>query len=218
MEIIELRARRRTGTGKGPARALRREGFVPAVLYGPETDSVLLTVSASDLQKMYQESSSQQVIVNLIIENGGTQKKTVMVKETQTSPVASQLLHVDFCEISLDKELTVKVSVELVGKSKGAENGGILQLVRHQLEVSCLPVDIPDKIEVDVSHLDIGDSLHVEEIALAGKVKLLYDTNFTVVTVSAPTVKEEERAEEELAEAEEVSAEGEAEGEARNKE
>jgi large subunit ribosomal protein L25 len=176
------------------------------VLYGPKTESIPLTISTLDLDNIYKESGSEHVILNLIIENGGTQKKTVMIKETQTAPVTSQYLHVDFCEISLEEKVTVNVSVEVTGKSKGVQLGGFVQLVRHELEVSCLPGDIPAKIEADVSDLDIGDSLHVEDIDVGEKVKLLYDTNFAVVTVAAPTMEEEEIPEEELEEVEEAEA------------
>jgi large subunit ribosomal protein L25 len=210
LQTFDLKASQRKDTGKGAARVLRRQGLIPAVLYGPKTESVALTISALDLDKVYEESGSEHVILNLIIENGGTQNRTAMVKELQTSPVTSQYLHVDFYEISLEKEITVKVQVEVTGKCKGVENGGFLQLIRHELDVSCLPADIPGKIEVDVSDLDIGDSLHVEEIDVGEKVTLLYDSNFTVVTVVAPTVEEEEVVEEELEEAEEIAAEAEA--------
>jgi large subunit ribosomal protein L25 len=212
LEIFDLEASERKSKGKGPARALRRQGFIPAVLYGPGTECVHLAISTLEVDKMYQERGGEQAILNLIIKNGGTQKRTAIVKELQTSPVSNEYLHVDFCEISLDKELTVKVQVELTGKSKGVEEGGLLQLIRYELEVFCLPVDIPRKIEVDVSNLDIGDSVHVEDIAVGEKVRLLYDTNFTVATVVAPTVVEEKVSEEELEEAEETPAEAEAEG------
>lgn len=206
MEIFELKASQRKSTGKGQARRLRRQGLLPAVLYGPKTESIPLTISTLDLDNIYKESGSEHVILNLIIENGGTQKKTVMIKETQIAPVTSQYLHVDFCEISLEEKVTVNVSVELTGKSKGVQLGGFVQLVRHELEVSCLPADIPAKIEADVSDLDIGDSLHVEDIDVGENVRLLYDTNFTVATVAAPTMEEEEIPEEEVEEVEEAEA------------
>lgn len=217
MQTFDLKASERKGTGKGAARALRRQGLIPAVLYGPATAAIALTISAVDLEKIYGESGGENVILNLIIENGGTHNRTAMFKEVQTSPLTREYLHVDFYEISLEKEITVKVQVEPIGKCKGAESGGFLQLIRHELDVSCLPGDIPGKIEVDVSHLDIGDSLHVEEIDVGAKVRLLYDSNFTVVTVAAPTVEEEAVAEEELEEAEEIPAEAEAEEETANK-
>ena len=214
MEIFDLKVNKRQETGKGPARELRRQGMVPAVLYGPKMETVLLTVSGYELENIYKQSEGEHVLLNLVIENGGTQKKTAMIKETQTTPVTDEFLHVDFFEISLDEKIVVKVPVEVTGKSVGVERGGFLQLVRHQLEVSCLPTDIPASFKVDITELDIGDSIHVEEIEADDKVKLLFDTNFTVVTVVAPTVEEEEVIEEEELE-EGEAVEGEApEGEA----
>jgi len=215
LEIFDLKAFHRNTFGKNSARALRRQGLIPAVLYGPKRESMPLTVSPFELDKVYKESGTERVILNLIIKNGGTQDVTAMVKELQTSPVTDQYLHVDFYEISLDQEITVSVLVEVTGKSKGVERGGFLQVVRHELEISCLPADMPDKIEVDVTNLDIGDSIHVEDIELGDKIRLLTDTHLTVVTVVAPKVEEEAVSEEEAEEAEEAQAvEAEATGEA----
>ena len=210
MEIFDLKVNKRETTGKGPARELRRQGKIPAVLYGPKMETVLLTVSGFELEKIYKQSESEHVLLNLVIENGGTQKKTAMIKEAQTTPIADALLHVDFYEISLDEKIVVKVPVEMTGKSAGVERGGFLQLVRHQLEVSCLPTNIPATIPVDITALDIGDSIHIEEIDAGDKVQLLFDNNFTVVTVVAPTAEEEEVLEEEELEEGEEAAEGEA--------
>jgi len=161
-----------------------------------------------DLDKIYKTSGTEQVIFNLVIENGGTQNVTAMVKEVQATPVTRQYLHVDFYEISLDEEIVVSILVEVTGKSKGVERGGFLQVVRHELEVSCLPTDMPDSIRVDVTDLDIGDAIHVEDLALIDKVKLLADPGLTVLTVVAPTVEEEELPEEEeIEEAEETEGE-----------
>ena len=207
LERIDLKVQERKGTGKGQARTLRRQGLVPAVLYGPKTESISLTVPAHEISRIYKESESEHVILNLVIENGGTREKTAMIKEAQISPLTNEYLHIDFYEVSLDQEIVVKVPVEAVGKSEGVERGGMLQIVRHQLEVSCLPGDIPAKIEVDISALDIGDSIHIEEITVPDNVKLLFDVNFTVVTVVAPTIEKEPVPEEELEEGEEVAAE-----------
>ena len=219
MEISDLKASERKSTGKGAARELRRQGLIPAVLYGPRVEPMPLTIATLDLSKIYEASGTENVILNLIIENGGTQKRTAILKEMQVSPLTNQCLHVDFYEISLEKEIAVKVPVELTGKCKGVESGGLVQLIRYELEVSCLPVDIPPKLEVDVSNLDIGDSVHIEDIAVDEKIRLIYDTNFTVATVIAPTVVEEEVPEEEFeeAEAEEAAAEAEAKEETDNK-
>lgn len=203
MEIFDLKATQRNTFGKGPARALRRQGLVPAVLYGPGRETLSLTVSPTDLDKIYKTSGSEQVIITLVIENGGTQKVTVLVKDIQASPVTRQYLHIDFLEISLDEEIVVKVPVVVTGKSKGVERGGFLQLVRHQLEVSCLPTDMPDSIEVDITELDIGDAVHIEDISVGDKITLLAEAGHTVLTVVAPTVEEEELPEEEEEEVEE---------------
>ena len=209
MEIFDLNATERKSTGKGHARALRRQGLIPAVLYGPETLSIPLTISTNDLEKIYQQSGTELFILNLIIKNGGTKDKTAMVKEMQVSPLTNEYLHVDFYEISMEKGITVKVPVELTGKSVGVEGGGLLQLIRYELEVSCLPGDIPGNIEVDVSNLEVGDSIHVEDITVGENVTLVYDNNFTVATVVAPTLVEEEIPEEEFEEGEEAPAEAE---------
>lgn len=207
MEVFDLKITQRNTFGKSPARALRRKGLIPGVLYGPKRDSVPLTISPLDLDKIYKDSGTERVVLNLKIDNGGTQDVTVVVKEMQVVPVTGQYLHIDFYEISLDEEIVVNVPVEVTGRSKGVERGGFLQVVRHQLEISCVPTDMPDKIEVDVTNLDIGDSIHIGDLDLGDKVKVLADTVLTVVTVVPPTVEEEEVPEEELEEAEETPAE-----------
>jgi large subunit ribosomal protein L25 len=206
LEIFDLKTTQRNTFGKGSARALRRQGLIPAVLYGPNRESVPLTISSLDLDKVYKASGTERVILNLKIENGGIRNATAVVKEVQASPVTGQYLHIDFYEISLNQEIVVNVPVEVTGRSKGVERGGFLQVVRHELEISCLPVDMPDKIEVDVTNLDIGDSIHIGDVHLEDKVRVLADTGLTVVTVVPPTV-EEEVPEEELEEAEEAPVE-----------
>jgi large subunit ribosomal protein L25 len=207
LEIFDLKITQRNTFGKSSARALRRQGLVPAVLYGPKRDSLPLTISPLDLDKIYKDSGTERVILNLKIDNGGTQDVTVVVKEVQVTPVTGQYLHIDFYEISLNEEIVVNVPVEVTGRSKGVERGGFLQVVRHELEISCIPTDMPDTIEVDVTNLDIGDSIHIGDLDLGDKVRVLADTVLTVVTVVPPTVEEEEVPEEELEEAEETPAE-----------
>lgn len=188
--------------GNGPARALRREKKIPAVLYGPQTESVLLTVNNADLENAIKKSKGGQVFINLIIQNGKAVNHHAMIKELQTHPVSGEFLHVDFYEIALERKITVGVPIVTKGKSKGVELGGMLQVVRRELEVSCLPAQIPDAIEIDITELDIGDSVHVEEIHLEGEIEIEADVNFTVVTVLSPKVEEEAEEVEEEAEAE----------------
>jgi len=211
VEIFDFKATQRHTFGKGSARTLRREGLLPAILYGPKRESLPLTVSPMDLDNVYKTSGTEQVILNLIIENGGIQNVTAMIKEVQVSPVTRQYLHIDFYEISLDEKIVVDIPVEVTGESKGVERGGFLQVVRHELEISCFPTDMPDKIQVDITDLDIGDAIHVEDLELDDKIQLLADTGLTVLTIVAPTVEEEEIPEEaEETEGEEAEAPGEA--------
>lgn len=197
METINLTAKHRSTVGNGPARALRRTGFTPAVLYGPQTEAVNLCVATSDMVKIVQRGSIAQMLLNLGIENGAATRKTAMIKELQTHPVTGEVLHVDFYEVAMDRKITVNIPVEIVGKSKGVEDGGILQIVRRELEVQCLPNQIPDVIHIDVTDVGIGDAVHVEQIQLAGEVDILAETNFTVVTVVSPAMEAEAETEEE---------------------
>ncbi|OEU55534.1 MAG: 50S ribosomal protein L25/general stress protein Ctc [Desulfobacterales bacterium C00003106] len=213
METVGLTVSSRTTTGKGYARSLRREGRIPGILYGPNRESVLLSVYGRELQQTFQSGSGENVIFKLFIDGEENAPQMAMVKELQVTPVTQEYVHVDFYEISLDKPIEVDVPLVLTGKSIGGEQGGIVQLIRKEIEVSCLPMDIPETIQIDISDLDIGDSLHIADIAVGEKISVLADTNYTVVTVLAPIiVVEEEEEAEEVGEAGEEEKEEEAEG------
>ena len=208
MEQIDLKAQIRKTVGNGPARTLRRAGRVPAVLYGPKAEPVLLSIDAKEFEQILKEASVGSVLLNLQIQNGKTSTRAAMIKELQTHPVSGNFLHVDFYEVDMQTKITAKVEVVAKGQSKGVEVGGLLQYVRRELDVLCLPTAIPESIEVDITDLDIGDSIHVEDISLSGDIEISADTNFTVLTILAPKVEEVPVEEEELEEGEEV-AEGE---------
>jgi len=198
LEIIELKTQIRKTTGNGPARALRRQGRIPAVLYGPGQKPVLLSVDKNELEGVVKGRQVSQLLLNLIIQNGRNRKRTAMIKELQANPVTRNFLHVDFYEVAMDRKIRVSVPVVPLGKAKGVENGGILQVIRRELEVLCLPSSIPEKFEIDISHLDIGDAIHVEDIPRGENVEIPADTNFTVITVVAPKVEAEVVTEEEV--------------------
>jgi large subunit ribosomal protein L25 len=144
--------------------------------------------------------------------------KAAMIKELQTHPVSGHLIHIDFYEIDMKRQIKVMVPVVTTGKSIGVEEGGMLNIVRRELEVFCLPGDIPESFEIDISEMTIGDSVHLEDVPLGDNVEVVSDVNYTVVTVLSPKVEEEEVVEEEEEELEEgeEGAEGEAaEGEAK---
>jgi large subunit ribosomal protein L25 len=207
LERIELKAKIRTTVGNGPARVLRRDGKVPAVLYGPKTEPILLAVDTKDIELILKQGGVSQLL-NLVIQNGKEASKPAMIKELQVHPVSGKFLHIDFYEIDMERKIRVGVPVVTVGDSIGVELGGLLSIIRREIEVLCLPTEIPDAIEVDVTDLDVGDSVHVEEIQLPEGAEISADVNFTVITVLAPKVEaepeeEEEELEEEAAEVEE---------------
>ncbi|MDZ7830859.1 MAG: 50S ribosomal protein L25/general stress protein Ctc [Desulfobacterales bacterium] len=214
MDRHQITAKRREKTGKGIARTLRREGNIPAVLYGANIDnSVPLSVNIHEMEVLLNKVSPSQALLDLNIENGSRDKKTVMIKELQIDPVKFKYLHLDFYEVKMDQQITTTVPVVTTGTSKGVEEGGIVQIIRRELEVSCLPGDIPEQVEIDITDLDVGDSVHVEDIDLGEKIEIPYDTNFTILTVVSPAMEREEEPEaegEELEEGEEGEA-GEAE-------
>ena len=209
MELIELKTNIRTTTGNGPARRLRQKGQIPAVLYGPGTESVLLSVNISDIDMILKKGRIGQALLNLVIlNNEETSTKTVMVKELQHHPVSRDFLHIDFYEVAMDRKIMVNIPVTTIGKAKGVETGGILQIIRRELEVQCFPLDVPESIEIDITDLDVGDSIRLGDIARQSKIEFLDDENFTVVTVVIPKIEEEEEViEEEEAEGEAAIAE-----------
>jgi large subunit ribosomal protein L25 len=203
LELIELKTNNRTTIGNGPARRLREKGLIPAVLYGPGTESVLLSVTIRDIDMILKKGRIGQALLNLVIPNNGeTSTRTVMVKELQLHPVSRNFLHIDFYEVAMDRKIMVNIPVTTTGKAKGVENGGILQIVRRELEVQCFPLDVPESIEIDITDLDIGDSIHVGDISRQGEIEFLDDEHVTVVTVVSPKIEEGEEGAEAAGEAE----------------
>jgi len=176
----------------------------------------MLSVDTKDIEMIMKKGGFGQLILDLVIQNGKKVTKPAMIKELQSHPVSGNLIHVDFYEVDMKRQIKVMVPVVTTGKCEGVEAGGLLNLVRRELEVLCLPGDIPESIEIDITELGIGDSIHIEDESLGENLEVVTDVNFTVVTVLSPKVEEEavEEGEEEL-EGIEEGAEGEAaEGEA----
>jgi len=196
--------------GNGPARRLRQAGQIPAVLYGPKTESVLLSVNRNDFDLVLKKGRIGQIILNLVIQNNGeTYNRPAMIKELQVHPVSRKFLHIDFYEIDMDRKITAGIPIVTTGTSVGVERGGILQIIRRELEVQCLPFEVPESIEIDITDLDMGDSVHVEDITLDGEVEFLGESNLTVVTVLTPKIEEEPEEEEEVEEEEAEKEDGE---------
>lgn len=190
MERPFLVAELRNKTGKGIARKLRAKGFVPAIFYGPKTESIPISVEVRSLKKTLQTEAGENVIIEIDLKkNGGSERKIVMLKDVQIDPLSGTLLHADFYEVAMDETLRVEVPLNLVGKAEGTKLGGILEQIRRTIEIECLPGDIPKRIDVDVSSLKIGDSIHIKDLKLE-KAKIISDPNLTIATVVPPTVEE----------------------------
>lgn len=190
-----ISARSREGHGKGPARQSRREGRIPGILYGHGEDSVPLSVDAGELHRLVHSISIENTIVDLDMGSGEPYK--VLIRELQRHPFRDEFLHIDFFHVAMDEQIQVEVPIVLVGTPTGVKNkGGVLDHQLRELEVFCLPGNIPEKVELDVSDLDIGDAVHVSDIQLAD-VEILTDPDRSVVTVLAPTVIEAEEVAEE---------------------
>lgn len=216
MEQFEIHATVRKTTGNSPARVLRRSGQIPAVLYGPKTEPVLLAVNVKEFEQILKKGNIGSIILNLVIQNGKKITKPAMIKELQSHPVSGNFLHVDFYEIDMQRKINVMIPIIAKGQAKGVEAGGLLQIVRRELEVLCLPGDIPHAIELDITDLDIGDAIHVEDINLGENVEIPADVNFTVITVVSPKLEALEAGE--GAEEAEAGVAGEADEEAETKE
>lgn len=200
MELIDLNATARDKSGKGACRQLRRDNKIPAVVYGAKIEPAMLSLDTSSFDKIIREHGSTGLFFNLNVDG---QEKVVMLKDLQMDTFGLNYVHIDFHEIDMNKPVNVVIPVEAVGESAGVKAGGLLQVIRRELEVLCKPKDTPEKVEVDITALEIGDSVHVEDIDLGDAVEIPHEVNFTIVTIVPPTVDEvEEDDEEEFDEAE----------------
>lgn len=189
MERPVLKAEIREGVGKEIVKKLRVKGLVPAIFYGPRTDSIPLVVDPKELAKSLQTEAGENVLIELQIRKGDqADRKVVMLKDIQVDPLLRTTLHADFYEVAMDEMVTVEVPVHLIGKAEGVKAGGILEQVQRVIQIQCLPGDIPKSIDVDVNALKIGDSIHVKDIQIE-KAKILSDSNLTIATVVLPVVE-----------------------------
>ena len=188
---ITLKAQKREGTGKGVARKLRQEGRVPAVLYGRELGTMHLSLDTHEAENLFHSISTENTIVGLKVEGVGELFQT-LVREIQSHPFKSSLIHVDFLRIQAGVAVDVEVPLRLIGDPIGVKNsGGVLEQVLNELPVKCIPSKIPEFIEVDVSELDINDSLHVYDLELEEGINITVDEARTICAVAIPKVVEE---------------------------
>jgi large subunit ribosomal protein L25 len=210
---VKLKAERRSATGRSAARKLKARGVVPAVIYGAKDKPQPLQLSERDINAMLSHASGENILVELEID-GDQSGRLALVQEIQHSPVRGDVLHIDFHAVSMDEKIHAEVPVETIGTANGVKNfGGLLEQNLRALAIECLPRDLPDRIVVDVSALNIGDSIHVRDLQLPPGVTTRVQLDLTAFSVLAPAVEEEPVAAVATAAEPEVITEKKAEGE-----
>ncbi|MBI5188777.1 MAG: 50S ribosomal protein L25/general stress protein Ctc [Nitrospirae bacterium] len=188
MERITINAEKRENVGKGAARALRRENMIPAILYRGG-GALPIKLSKKELAHLINTTAGEQVMVNLQFADG--ESRLALMKDYQLDPIKGELLHTDFFEVSLTEKVRVTVHITTVGEPIGVKReGGILQHVLREIEIECLPDRIPRRIEIDISKLETGQSLHVNDLELEEGIKVLTSPDEVIVNVIAPVAEE----------------------------
>jgi large subunit ribosomal protein L25 len=189
MAQSQLTVALRAGLGKGGARSLRRQGLVPGVVYGKGMAACTVAVDPKALKQAIATEAGWNTLITLQ-GDGPFDGKVVILKDLQVHPLRRDMTHVDFQAVDLKQRVHVMVPVHAIGKSQGEKAGGQLQIIRHELEVVCLPTSIPTSIDIDVAALNIGDVVHIEDLALPAGVEVPHEVNFTVITVTGHKAEE----------------------------
>jgi large subunit ribosomal protein L25 len=207
---IALAAERRTSGGKGEARRLRRAGKVPAIAYGAGLEPTAVSVDALELYHVLHTGAGANAVISLGIDGGS---QLVLAREIQRHPVRRDILHVDFVAVQRDVKVEVDVPITLTGEAPGSEDGGVVSQELYQARVSVLPLEVPEQFELDISQMQVGDVLRLEDMPVPSGVELIDDPDRSVVSVVVPTVEPTEGVEEALEPEEgEAAAEDRAEG------
>ncbi|HST26503.1 MAG TPA: 50S ribosomal protein L25 [Gaiellaceae bacterium] len=206
-ERVKLEVQERETVGSTAATRLRREGFIPGVLYGRGKTPHAIAVPERELRTVLTGPHGRHAILDVVLQGQKTTHASIL-KDYQVDPIRGRITHFDLHEVRLDEAITAQVAIELVGESPGVKVGGVLSALVREVSVEALPLEIPDKLELDIGESEIGTTLRVADLVAPEGTKILDDPDTVVVTVAAPRVEVEEEPEEELAEGEEA-AEGE---------
>jgi len=191
MERVQLTSNVRTGRGKGVARKLRQQGFIPAILYGGANDPIALSVNLHELYLFVTKGSAETSLIDLSVQSGKESKRVpVILKDYQVDPVMRTLIHADFMEVSMDQKIEIHVPLELTGDAPGVKAGGILEFVTRELPIECLPTNMLEHITIDISSLEIGDTLTAGDITFDEGHKLLLSEDTVIATVASPISEE----------------------------
>jgi large subunit ribosomal protein L25 len=192
MKSVPLKAFPRTAIRRGSVKKLRASGRVPATIYGRQAQPQNLEVDFDEISNLLHHSASENLLVDLSVENDARSKRLALVQDVQHHPLSAKVLHVDLHEVAEDEKVTVSVPVETTGEAAGVKTGGgTLEHVLHKLKVRCLPKDLPEQITIDVTALEIGKSVHIGEIVAPAGVEILGEKTRAVVAVAAPRAEEE---------------------------
>ena len=201
--MSKLIVKKRNNQGTSSSRRMRSDGLLPGIIYGSDKDSDIVEMNLNQVEKILKNHSSDSVLIEVDLEDEGSVR--VLLKEVQYHPVTSSILHVDLQRVVAGKPIQVDVAIELNGEPEGVKSGGIIDHKIHSLSVECLPKDMIESIPVDITNLEIGDSLTVSDITVTSKIKILTDENSQVISINAPKVIDS--GDEETEEADETSAE-----------
>jgi large subunit ribosomal protein L25 len=190
MAELSLEVSRREGSGKGAARKLRKEGKVPAVVYGGHRETVPITVDRKSVTDLLQKSEHGKRSIFLLKMSGSDQQRHAMIKEVQIDPISRKMMHIDFIRVLMDEVVRTTVPIHLNGSPIGVKEGGLLDFQVRDLHVECLPTAIPDKIEVDISNLAIHNYLRISDLTLPEGLKVLDDSDRVVVGVTHQRAEE----------------------------
>jgi large subunit ribosomal protein L25 len=185
-DIISFTAEKRERAGKGVARALRREGLVPAVIYGDNKDPEGISLSRKDFTKLYNTGRLMSTLLDIEVDG---KKTRVLTRDLQLHPVRDDIMHADFLRLSKGTKIAVEVQVVFLNEDTcpGLKTGGVLNVVRYSVELNCPADSIPDSIEVDLAEVNMGDSVHISDITLPdGVVPVISDRDFTIATIAVP--------------------------------
>jgi large subunit ribosomal protein L25 len=189
LETLEIRVDARDKKRKRDAKRLLRSGKIPGILYGPKTEAIALALDKREFSSRVADLEGSH-LVRLKSDSSELADKVALVKDMQHHPISGDVIHTDLYEVDLTAKITVNVPLHFIGKAEGVVRGGILQPIVREIEVECLPLDIPAFFDVDVSALDIGDSVHIEELTMPEGVTAVYESNSALVAVVPPTVEE----------------------------
>lgn len=188
MKTVELKAKVREGVGKSAAKKVRAQGNIPANVYGTHSKPLSILVDCKEFKTVIHTQAGGNALILLKIE--GNSEKNVLIKEIQRHPVSEAIYHVDFNVISLTEKIRAKVHVQVKGTAAGIKEGGILDHAHREIEVECLPTQIPDKIEINIENLKINDALHVKDLALPAGVTCVLDPDEVILKVLPPQKEE----------------------------